>query len=254
MKEIKLGGLGGGFVALVDDQFFDYLSQFNWSAVKSRHGGRVYTYRREMVDGKRKQLWMHRVVAGLAGMDIAGRDVDHRNLNTLDNTVGNLRAATRSANLCNRGKMRSNQTGAKGVSWDKRSERFRADITVNGRQITLGRFSNREDAADAYAVAAVKYHGEFARDESGSLSEADVSGAERRLHELQHRPHTRNTSGYRGIRRTKHSNRWEARIKDGSRTTHIGTFATREAAALAFDSEATRLHGDKARLNFPFLQ
>nr|BBB16129.1 ethylene response factor [Oryza glumipatula] len=48
--------------------------------------------------------------------------------------------------------------------------------------------------------------------------------------------------------------RWSAEIRDSSYRGHrvwIGTYATAEAAARAYDAEARRIHGAKANTNFP---
>ena len=51
----------------------------------------------------------------------------------------------------------------KGVHWFKPLQKWRAQIIVNYRQITLGTFVVEEDAARAYDAAAHKHFGEFAR-------------------------------------------------------------------------------------------
>jgi hypothetical protein len=90
--------------------------------------------------------------------------VDHKNLNTLDNTRTNLRLATRSQNMFNRNKIKSNTSSRfRGVCFDKRRKKWCAYITVEGKRIWLGTFDNEIDAAMAYDAAAKKYHGEFAR-------------------------------------------------------------------------------------------
>ncbi len=52
---------------------------------------------------------------------------------------------------------------------------------------------------------------------------------------------------YRGV--TAHGEKWQARIGDPKKL--IGTYDAEEDAARAYDAEAVKLYGDKARLNFP---
>lgn len=90
-------------------------------------------------------------------------DVDHINGIPSDNRLTNLRLATRSENMANMRKPRSNTSGTKGVSWDKEREKWRADIRINGKGVNLGRFNTKEGASSAYRVAANEIFGEFAR-------------------------------------------------------------------------------------------
>lgn len=56
---------------------------------------------------------------------------------------------------------------------------------------------------------------------------------------------------YRGVRRSNKSQRWEARIRVEGGELHLGTHATAEAAALAYDAAARTHHEPFAQLNFP---
>lgn len=158
MKEIQLTR---GRVALVDDEDFEYLSQFTWYAMKSRPSDRPV--RTAKVNGSR---WLPRFlyhdVADRMGMKYV--TVDHINGNPLDNRRSNLRAATHSQNLHNRGKPGHNTSGIKGVSFDKRTGRFDARVMVKRKQYWLGRFDTPAEAGLAVSQKRRELVGEFACD------------------------------------------------------------------------------------------
>ena len=156
MKEIILTQ---GKVALVDDEDFERLSQFKWCA--SREKKHWYATRNVIVpNGKRGKIRMHREIMS-APKDV---QVDHRNNAGLDNCKENLRLATNQQNGFNRNDCnKNNSLGIKGVSWNRNVKKFRATISVNGKDIHLGYFNVLGDADSAYRIAEVKYFGEFAR-------------------------------------------------------------------------------------------
>lgn len=148
MKEIRLTN---GSISLVDDEDFEYLSQFTWT---SNHG-----YAQTNMSGV--CVKMHRLL-----MNAPKRlQVDHINRDKLDNRKSNLRLANQQENCANRGYLSNNKLGVKGVHEAKdhyREKRFRASIRVNKKLINLGYYLTPEEAAKAYNEAAVKYFGEFA--------------------------------------------------------------------------------------------
>jgi hypothetical protein len=146
MKTIELTQ---GFVAKVDDEDFHWLDRFSWCANEFQPG---FWYATSGL------LIMHRLVMGISTKTIW---IDHKNRDTLDNQKFNLRIATPSQNQQNANIRTDNTTGYKGVS--RRYGDFMARISVEGKRIYLGTFSNAEDAARAYDAAAVEHFGEFAR-------------------------------------------------------------------------------------------
>ena len=88
--------------------------------------------------------------------------IDHVNGDPSDNRIGNLRAATSSQNQANKGIQKNNSTGFKGVGF--RPDRgFFAVIKKDRKSHYLGSFATAEEAHFAYADAARRMHGEFAR-------------------------------------------------------------------------------------------
>lgn len=95
--------------------------------------------------------------------DWPAEQIDHVNGNRGDNRWCNLRLATNGLNKANSCLPRNNTAGFKGIHRTHRGKPWRARITVNGERISLGSFDTKEEAAMAYAVAATRYFGEFAR-------------------------------------------------------------------------------------------
>lgn len=90
-----------------------------------------------------------------------GLFLDHINRNRLDNSIANLRLANRYENAANRGANRNTASGVKGVHQCK--GRWQARIKVAKQELYLGSFNTMEEASAAYADAAERFHGEFAR-------------------------------------------------------------------------------------------
>lgn len=91
--------------------------------------------------------------------------IDHINMQKDDNRFCNLREASNAENSRNSTKQKNNTSGFKGVYWNIKSNKWKAQIRVDNKYIYLGLFDAAEEAARAYARAAEHYHGEFARTE-----------------------------------------------------------------------------------------
>jgi hypothetical protein len=91
--------------------------------------------------------------------------IDHRDGNPLNNRWDNLRLASHANNAANRGRLRTNRSGFKGVCFDRRRGKWLAQITKDGRRYCIGRFATAEQAHAAYVAKAHELFGEFARTE-----------------------------------------------------------------------------------------
>jgi hypothetical protein len=89
--------------------------------------------------------------------------IDHIDLNPSNNRISNLRLASDSQNAANKKGRTNSRSLIKGAHWSTSEGRWRSSIKVNRKQIHLGWFDTKEEAAAAYAVAAAHYFGEFAR-------------------------------------------------------------------------------------------
>ncbi|AVJ51901.1 hypothetical protein ebrios_18 [Escherichia phage Ebrios] len=89
--------------------------------------------------------------------------VDHIDGDGSNNSIGNLRLVTHAQNSANMKTPTSNTTGVKGVSYDKRRNKYRAYVTVHGKQHTAGRFDTLEEAAEAVKKLREELHGQYAR-------------------------------------------------------------------------------------------
>ena len=159
MREIPLTQ---GKVALVDDEDYEWLSQWKWCAL-NRGDGCYYAVRGtyDRTTRASRQIRMHRQIMGMEG---SRPDVDHKDTNGLNNQRSNLREASRSDNIGNARLRRDNVSGLKGVTWMPTKQKWRARIgPVQGQRRFLGYFPTAEEAARAYDAAALELFGDFAR-------------------------------------------------------------------------------------------
>jgi len=142
MKKIKLTR---GKYALVDDEDFEYLSQWSWFY----NGGyaKRFSTKADGIDWrKRKMISMASVVANTP----EGLVADHRNRVKLDNRKENLRNCTIAENNMNRGF----KLPYRGVFWNKRDSLYQAKIYIKGKLTSVGTFKDEIHAALAYDIAA----------------------------------------------------------------------------------------------------
>tara|TARA_R110000868_G_C10653182_1_gene745153 strand:- start:227 stop:718 length:492 start_codon:yes stop_codon:yes gene_type:complete len=141
-----------GKTALIDVEDIDLVGGKNW------HFEKGYAVRNNVANNEHTQ-YMHRLIANTP----KGLFTDHKNGNKLDNQKANLRSATKNQNEHNTTLRSNNTSGFKGVVWNKQKSKWQAQIKINYSLINLGLYTEIEAAAEAYAIGAKKYHGEFAR-------------------------------------------------------------------------------------------
>lgn len=155
MKEIPLSR---GLVAIVDDEDFDWLNQWKWSASKmgTKALPMFYAVRTIWKDGKTVEVIpMHRLIMKAQ----KGQVVDHINRNPLDNQKANLRLCSQADNSLNRVANKDGTSKFKGVCWI--SSRKKWEVSFRGKFV--GRYDSETEAARAYNEAAASYSPEFSR-------------------------------------------------------------------------------------------
>lgn len=142
-----------GYECLIDADDLPLVGGMQWFArVQEAH--RVYAVRTH--HGRYTPL--HRFVMNAQ----KGEEIDHISRDTLDNRKSNLRRCTRSQNIANARLNARNSSGYRGVSRDKRTGRWIAQIQVRSSPRHIGVFDTPLEAALAYDAVAREAFGEFA--------------------------------------------------------------------------------------------
>lgn len=145
--KIPLGINGKDGYALVDNKF-KWLDKYKWHKLQTGYAATTIY---------RKTDTMHSIINGILKIKKSNKmDIDHINLDKLDNRLSNLRACTRSQNIANTPVRKSNKLGVKGV------------LESNGKYYgfslgkRIGPYNNVAEAAKAIDDLYVKRYGEYA--------------------------------------------------------------------------------------------
>jgi hypothetical protein len=143
--------------ALIDSQDVHAVGKYDWCAHWDRRARCFYARRTSGRPGK--TIYLHSEILNPSQGFLA----DHISCNSLYNRRANLREATVSQNVMNRGLPSTNTTGYKGVTKHKATGKYQASATVNGKYHYRGLHETPELAHIAASAARAELHGEFAR-------------------------------------------------------------------------------------------
>lgn len=164
-SEPKQIPLTKGYVAIVDADDYEELSKHKWYPMKSPKA--IYAGRAVRKNGRPSTILMHRQVNHTP----EGMLTDHINGNGLDNRKINLRSCSLQENNRARRKSKKKHYSSqyKGVHWDSSTKaakyrKWKATFSLPGmkNRHRIGAFRSEIEAAAAYDIYAIKYHGDFA--------------------------------------------------------------------------------------------
>lgn len=165
-RPLPIWGEGGGKIVdwcLVDEKDWKELKRYKWWLCDG------YAFRTVYVDGKKTTVSMHREIMELEKDDPL--EVDHVNLDRLDNRRSNLRVVTRYENEGNHDWDAFNATSKKiGVSFDSRLQKWKAQAMLDGKYVYLGSYTT-ENAAILARMQWEEKNGRIRPDERERLAD-----------------------------------------------------------------------------------
>jgi len=105
---------------------------------------------------KGKTYSAHRL-AWLYVYDYFPVEVDHIDGNGLNNIICNIRDVSHIENMKNQKNRKNNTSGTIGVHLSTKTLKWQAKISILGKQVRLGYFTDKQDAIDARKAAEIKY-------------------------------------------------------------------------------------------------
>ncbi len=148
-------------------QIFDYLPEgelvwkFTCTANKRTNKIAGWTdrrgYRRVKVNGR--SVSIHRIIWEMHhGLIPKGKEIDHIDRQKGNNKLHNLRLVTPTQNCQNKSIRRDNKSGAAGVHWHNKKNKWAAYISVNKKLKHLGYFDVFEQAKKARDLAVIEHN------------------------------------------------------------------------------------------------
>jgi hypothetical protein len=175
----------------------------------------------------------------VAGNTLGIKYSDEARANVSASLRGKMKGIPKSADHRCAISKKKNRSGLRGADLCKRTGRWRAHATINGKQVYLGRFDTAEQAhvtvlsaeasndPEAWLAENIARRSSMPNPRKGKPA-GYISPDVRRL-----TYNRSNVSGYRGVTFNKKSGKWMARAYLNGVRKHLGYFATPEGAAEA---------------------
>lgn len=114
-----------------------------------------------LISVKNKRHRAHRLAWLYVTGQTPNNQIDHINMDRLDNRFVNLRECSNQENNCNGKKKSNNTSGFKGVHFNNQCKKWQARSRVDGKRIHIGLYETAEQAGNAYADFVKVHHGVF---------------------------------------------------------------------------------------------
>jgi hypothetical protein len=137
-----------------------------------------------------------------------------------------------------------------GVKFRKQTNKWQAQITIDGKQQCIAHYENEEEAAIDYARAVFKYQGQDALDKargrngSGSAINIDLSDVPPQLPIPKRGIIKEGASKYKGVYFNK--NKWMSKILIEGKQRYIGNYENEEEAATDYARAVFKYNGEEA--------
>lgn len=148
----------GDKIVLIDEEDYDKIKDYKCCLSFHKRMNTFYIIIHMYKDSKHIDVLLHRFIMNCPKDKL----VDHKNHDTLKNTKDNLRICTHAENQRNQKIRKGLSSKHKGVYFNKKENKYVAQIKYNNKQIGIGRFETEKEAGESYNKKALELYGEFA--------------------------------------------------------------------------------------------
>lgn len=162
-NETYVGKDSKGNIFYIEVQDYATTSHYCWSATgRASKIGKYFGARTSRnSEFNHKMIMLHNFIWEQYNGNIPkNKLIDHIDQNPANCKLSNLRLADATSNARNSPMRSDNTSGVIGVGMNR--NRWRSYIALNGKQMSLGSFQDKEDAIKARLRGELKYFGEFA--------------------------------------------------------------------------------------------